>query len=116
MGRDHFPKDDVVFIDHFQKDDVWRYRLTDRQKIAILDDVVCVWPQSEIIMNIYVMGITQVDLLDIVQVKVGFFAVLKMCIGVIGVHLEKFVWSALFVQCAPVLYNQKINNLSKVYF
>ena len=47
--------------------------------------------KSEIIMNIYVMGITQVDLLDIVQVKVGFFAVLKMCIGVIGVHLEKFV-------------------------
>ena len=32
LGRDHFPKDDVVSIDHFQKDD------------AILDDVVCVCP------------------------------------------------------------------------
>ena len=21
-GRDHFPKDDVVFTDHFQKDDI----------------------------------------------------------------------------------------------
>ena len=34
-GRDHFPKDDVVFIDHFQKDDIWRFGQTDHQKITI---------------------------------------------------------------------------------
>ena len=31
-------------------------------------------------LKLYVMGSPQIDLLDIVQVKVGFFAVLKMCI------------------------------------
>ena len=35
VGRDYFPKDDVVFIDHFQIDDVWRLGQTDRQKIMI---------------------------------------------------------------------------------
>ena len=39
-------------------------------------------------MKIYVMGSTQSDLLDIVHVKVGFFAALKMCIRA---FLEKFV-------------------------
>ena len=34
-GRDHFPKDDVVFIDHFQKDDILRLGQTDHQKITI---------------------------------------------------------------------------------
>ena len=34
------------------------------------------------------MGSTQVDLLDIVHMKVGFFAALKMCIKA---RLEKFV-------------------------
>ena len=34
-GRDHFSKDDVVFIDHFQKDDIERFGRTDNQKIAI---------------------------------------------------------------------------------
>ena len=48
QGRDHFPKDDVVFTDHFQKDDIWRHRPTDCEKIAILDDVVCEWPLTEI--------------------------------------------------------------------
>ena len=47
-------------------------------------------------LKIYVMGSTQVDLLDIVHVKVGFFAVLKMCIRA---HLGIFVWSTVFVQC-----------------
>ena len=35
LGRDHFPKDDVVFIDYFQKDDIWRLGQTDHQKITI---------------------------------------------------------------------------------
>ena len=43
-------------------------------------------------LKIYVMGSTQGYLLDIVW----FFAALKMCIIA---RLEKFVWSALFVQC-----------------
>ena len=42
------------------------------------------------------MGSTQVDFLDIVHVKVGFFAVLKMSVTA---RLGKFVWSTLFVQC-----------------
>ena len=46
QGRDHFPKDDVVFTDHFQKDDIYRHRRTDREKISILDDVVCAWSLS----------------------------------------------------------------------
>ena len=47
-------------------------------------------------LKFYVMGSPQVDLLDIVHVKVGFFAVLKMCIrGPLG----KFVWSTLFEHC-----------------
>ena len=47
-------------------------------------------------LKFYVMGSPQIDLLDIVHVKVGFFAVLKMCIrGPLG----KFVCSTLFVQC-----------------
>ena len=52
-------------------------------------------------MKIYVMGSTQVDFLDIVHVKVGFFAVLKMCVRA---RLGKFVWSTLFVQCAKLMY------------
>ena len=51
-------------------------------------------------LKIYVMGSTQVDFLDIVHVKVGFFAVLKMCVRVC---LGKFVWSTLFVQCEVFL-------------
>ena len=47
-------------------------------------------------LKIYVIGSTQVDLLDIVHVKVGFFAVLKMCIRA---RLGKFIWSTLFAQC-----------------
>ena len=50
-------------------------------------------------LKIYVMGSTQVDLLDIVHAKVGFFAALKMCIRA---HLGKFVWSTLFVQCGEL--------------
>ena len=42
------------------------------------------------------MGSTQVDLLDIVHVKVWFLAALKMCIRA---GLGKFAWSTLFVQC-----------------
>ena len=38
--------------------------------------------------EIYIIGSTQVDFLDIVHVKVGFFAVLKMCVRVC---LGKFV-------------------------
>ena len=34
-GRDHFSKDDVVFIDHFHIDDIERFGWTDHQKIAI---------------------------------------------------------------------------------
>ena len=49
------------------------------------------------LLKFYVMGSPQIDLLDIVHVKVGFFAVLKMCIrGPLG----KFVFGTLFVQCA----------------
>ena len=47
-------------------------------------------------LKIYVIGSTQIDLLGIFHVKVGFFAVLKMCIRA---HLGKFAWSTLFVQC-----------------
>ena len=43
---------------------------------------------SEFFMKIYVMDSSQADLLDIVHVKVGFFAALKMCIRA---FLEKFV-------------------------
>ena len=49
-------------------------------------------------LKFYVMGSPQIDLLDIVHVKVGFFAVLKMCIRE---PLGKFVRSTLFVQCGP---------------
>ena len=39
-------------------------------------------------LKFYVMGSPQVDLLDIVHVKLGFFAVLKMCIrGPLGKFL-----------------------------
>ena len=34
-GRDHFSKDDVVFIDHFEKNDILRFGRTDHQKIVI---------------------------------------------------------------------------------
>ena len=48
------------------------------------------------------MNSTQVDLLDIVHVKVGFFTGLKM--GIIA-RLEKFVWSTLFAQCVfPMIF------------
>ena len=48
------------------------------------------------------MNSTQFDLLDIVHVKVGFFAGLKM--GIIA-RLEKFVWSTLFAQCVfPMIF------------
>ena len=54
-------------------------------------------------LKLYVMGSPQIDLLDIVQVKVGFFAVLKMCIrGPLG----KFVWSTLFEQCENLFLNK----------
>ena len=45
------------------------------------------------------MGSTQVDLLDIVHVKVWFLVALKMCIRA---GLGKFAWSTLFVQCGYV--------------
>ena len=39
-------------------------------------------------LKLYVMGSPQIDLLDIVHVKLGFFAVLKMCIrGPLGKFL-----------------------------
>ena len=64
-------------------------------------------------LKIYVMGSTQVDFLDIVHVKVGFFAVLKMCVRA---RLGKFVWSTLFVQCVCVFYERWSKNLQKTDF
>ena len=60
QGRDHFPKDDVVFTDHFQKDDIWRHRPTDCEKIAILDDVVCEWPLT-ILGTILIQAVTVIS-------------------------------------------------------
>ena len=60
-------------------------------------------------LKFYVMGSPQVDLLDIVHVKVGFFAVLKMCVRA---RLGKFVWSTLFVQCVLFLDTCKLHQES----
>ena len=56
----------------------------------------------------YVMGSTQVYLLNIVRMKVGIFAALKMCIRA---RLEKFVWSTLFAECAPSHMDKLMTNM-----
>ena len=60
-------------------------------------------------MKIYVMDSTQVDLLDIVYVKVWFFAALK--IFKIRAGLGKFAWSTLFVQCKVLSIQVQITKI-----